>query len=207
MAGCCALLVAGTLQAAPPSEQLLPGTTKGYVSVGNVERFRNDWDKTQLGQLLADPIMQPFLDDFQQQQQQQDNGISRKLGISWDDLSTVASGEAAMALVQPSPNEAARVLIVDVTGRKEATAKLLDKIKTNLIKLHQAKASQNDVAGTAVTSYAIPKTKQQPARSAFFCVKQDRLIAADNLKVLEGVLGRFAAPADDSLSPCRPLPG
>jgi hypothetical protein len=56
------------------------------------------------------------------------------------------------------------------------------------------------VAESPVTSYAIPKTKQQRARSALFCVKQDRLIATDNLEVLRGVLGRFAGPADDSLS-------
>jgi hypothetical protein len=196
VAGCCALLVAGKLQAATPSEQLLPSTTKGYVSVGDIERFRADWAKTQLGQLLADPIMQPFVEDFQKQQQ----GKFQTLGITWDDLSKVSSGEAALALVQPSATEAALVLIVDVTGRQNQTATLLDKIKTNLIKLNQAKAIQIDVAGSPVTSYAIPKTKEQPARTALFCVKQDRLIAADNLKVLRGVLGRFAAPADDSLS-------
>ena len=67
VAGCCALLLAGKLQAAPPSEQLLPATTKGYVSVGDVDRFRADWAKTQIGQLLADPIMQPFVEDFKQQ--------------------------------------------------------------------------------------------------------------------------------------------
>jgi hypothetical protein len=192
-------MFAGTLKAAPSADQLLPKTTKGYVSVGNVERFRTDWAKTQIGQLLADPIMQPFLEDFRQQQQGKWNQ-TQKLGVSWDDLTQVAAGEAALALIQPSPNEAALVLIVDVTGRKQATTKLLDKIKTNLVKGNQAKASEVNEGGTPVTSYAIPKTKQQPARSAFFCVKQDRLIAADNLKVLRGVLGRFAAAADDSLS-------
>ena len=56
-----------TLQAAPTSEQLLPSTTKGYVSVGDVDRFRADWAKTQIGQLLDDPIMQPFVEDFKKQ--------------------------------------------------------------------------------------------------------------------------------------------
>jgi hypothetical protein len=116
--GCCGLLVAGKLKAATPSEQLLPGTTKGYASVGDVERFRVDWAKTQLGQLLADPIMQPFVEDFQQQQQSKWNQTNQKLGITWDDLAEVASGEAAIALVQPSATEAALVLIVDVTGLK-----------------------------------------------------------------------------------------
>jgi hypothetical protein len=200
LAGCCALLVAGTLRAGPPSEQLLPRATKGYLSIGNLERFRADWAKTQPGQLLADPIMQPFVEDFQRQQRDKSGGIDQTLGISWDDLSKVAAGEAAFAVIQPAANQAAQVLIADVTGRKQQTAALLDKIKTNLTGQPQAKASQIDVSGISVTSYALPKTKQQSARTALFCVTQERLIAADNLAVLQGILGRFAAAGDDSLS-------
>ncbi len=147
VAGCCAIFAAGKLKAAPPSEQVLPGTTKGYVSVGNIERFRTDWGKTQLGQLLADPIMEPFVKDFQRQLQGKWNQTHQKLGITWDDLSDVPSGEVAIAIIQPSATEAALLLVADVTGRKEKTATLLDKINTNLIKLHQAKASQIEVGG------------------------------------------------------------
>jgi hypothetical protein len=149
---------------------------------------------------LADPIMQPFVKDFQRQLQGKWNQTHQKLGITWDDLSDVPSGEVALAIIEPSATEAALVLLVDVTGRKEKTATLLEKINTNLTTLHQAKVSQSDVAGSSVTSYAIPKSEHHPARSAHFCVKQDRLIATDNLEVLRGVLGRFAAPTEDSLS-------
>ena len=106
------------LWAAPPSEQLLPGTTKGYVSVGNVERFRTDWAKTQLGQLLADPIMQPFVKDFQAPIPQMESNApeaGRHLGRPGRG---VPSGEVALAIVQPSTTEAALVLIADVTGRQ-----------------------------------------------------------------------------------------
>ena len=172
VAGCCALLVAGNSRAAPPSEQLLPSTTKGYVSVGDIERFRADWAKTQFGQLLADPIMQPFVKDFQQQLQGKWNQTHQKLGVTWDDLSGVPSGEVAIAIIQPSATEAALLLVADVTGRKAKTAALLEKINANLIKLHQAKASQIEVAGNPVTSYAIPKGEHHPARTALICVKQ-----------------------------------
>ncbi len=64
LAGCLVLACWSTLLAAPASERLLPSTTKGFVSVGNVDHFRAEWAKTQIGQLLADPIMQPFVEDF-----------------------------------------------------------------------------------------------------------------------------------------------
>ena len=109
----------------------------------------------------------------------------------------------ALAIILPSTTEAAMVLIADVTGRKEQTDRLLEKINTNLTTLHKAKAQPVDVAGSRVTSYAIPKDKHHPARTAYFCVKQDRLMAADNLDVLRGVLG--GSPAQPTIrSPrCR----
>ena len=105
-----------------PASSCSPATTKGYVSVGDVDRFRADWDKTQIGQLLADPIMQPFVEDFKKQLSGRWNQTHQKLGITWDDLSGVPSGEVAMAIILPSKTEAAMVLIADVTGRKEQTA-------------------------------------------------------------------------------------
>ena len=49
---------------APPADQLLPATTKGFVSLPNVDDFRQRWGQTQLGKLAADPIMKPFADDL-----------------------------------------------------------------------------------------------------------------------------------------------
>ena len=62
---CCWMLLVGTLcfpitaAATTPSEELLPSTTKGYVSVPNVEALRAKWNETQLGQLVNDPVMKP----------------------------------------------------------------------------------------------------------------------------------------------------
>src|SRR6185295_19169511 len=46
---CWALLwQAATAQAAKPSETLLPGITKGYLSVPNFDVLEENWNKTQL---------------------------------------------------------------------------------------------------------------------------------------------------------------
>ena len=43
-----------------PSELLMPETTRGYLSVTNVPQLNEQWKKTQLGQLMSDPVMKPF---------------------------------------------------------------------------------------------------------------------------------------------------
>ena len=82
---CCLTVISGAeIKAAQPSETLLPRTTKGYISVQNLDRLQKDFNKTQLGQLLEDPIMKPFADDFRRQLQQKWTKSHHKLGVTWD---------------------------------------------------------------------------------------------------------------------------
>ena len=48
---CVAMLVARGVQAAPKSENLLPDTTKGYVSVGDIAALRDSFNRSQWGLL------------------------------------------------------------------------------------------------------------------------------------------------------------
>ena len=64
---CLASLTVVTLvpavRAARPSETLLPATTKSFVSVPDVDLMRKELEETQIGQLMKDPLMQPFIED------------------------------------------------------------------------------------------------------------------------------------------------
>ncbi|MCG8585463.1 MAG: hypothetical protein MI757_12195, partial [Pirellulales bacterium] len=53
--------------AVPANETLLPDSTKGAVLVRNVDELADAFNKTQMGQLLNDPLMQPFMEDFERQ--------------------------------------------------------------------------------------------------------------------------------------------
>ena len=65
---CGAVLFAGAVQAAAPkSENILPDTTKGYVSIGDVDALRDAFNRSQWGLLVKDPVLQDFVKDFQRQ--------------------------------------------------------------------------------------------------------------------------------------------
>jgi hypothetical protein len=66
------LLLACPAAAVQPSELLLPATTKGFISTHDVDEVRTKFNETQLGALVADPVMKPFIEDLKQQ-------IGRKL--------------------------------------------------------------------------------------------------------------------------------
>ena len=68
--------------AAPAAESLLPQTTKGYLSIADVDEMLAKWNKTQLGQLMNDPIMKPFADDLRQQIEDQFAKTGIRLGLT-----------------------------------------------------------------------------------------------------------------------------
>lgn len=189
---------ASSRAAVPAPESLLPESTKGFLAVGSLDQLSESWNKTQLGKLTQDPAMKPFMEDLQRQIQQKWTQTHRKLGITWDDLSGVPSGEVAVALLLPAPTEVALAVLADVTGNLPKANALLDKIQANLAS-QKAVRSQRNVQGTNVTVFTIPKHEDEPARQMIYFIKDDLLAASDNLKVIEGILGRMEKTRTDSL--------
>ena len=88
--------LAGRADAVVPSELLLPATTKGFISTQDVDEVRNEFNKTQFGEMSHDPVMQPFVDDLKKQIAAKLERAGKKLGIKWPDMEGVYGGEAAM---------------------------------------------------------------------------------------------------------------
>ncbi len=183
--------------AVPSSEVLLPDTTKGYLSVANVDELEEAWNKTQMGQLANDPAMKPFVEDIKRQLREKWTQSHEKLGISWEDLDGVPSGEVAVALILPDAEHDALVILADVTGREGKTSELLKKIDENMA-THKAVRSERPAHGAMIVLYEIPKRDDLPARQMAYFLKDDLLAASDNLAVLEGILSRRINPPQAS---------
>jgi hypothetical protein len=195
------VLVAGveSRAAVPPAENLLPNTTKGFLTAASMDVLRDSWNKTQIGQLMQDEAMKPFVEDFQRQMQDKWLKTHQKLGITWDDLQEVPSGEVALGLILPSATEAAAVIVANVAGHEKQTAALLEKINRNLTS-QKATRHTRKVGSVVLTVFDVPKTEDEAARQVAYFVNADLLAAADNLKVLEGILARQQGNKADSLA-------
>ncbi len=182
--------------AAQPSDTLLPRTTKGFLSVPDVEVLIDHWNRTELGQLVADPKMKPFVDDFRDQMQRKLTHTGQRLGLTMRDLQGVPGGEVAMAIIRPAQDKAASALLVDITGHRAQADRLLKKVDANL-KAKGAKARSKTIGGTAVTIYDLPKGANRPRGGrAFYAIKSDMLLVTDDESVLAGMLGRFGGGKD-----------
>lgn len=152
------------LAAAPPADRILPAETQGMLSIPDIGDLHQRWDRTEFGQLLADPIMQPFVDDFRQgiADRRSESGV--QLGINFADLERIAGGETAMAVIDSPADSPSQVLLVDVTGHEQDALEVLTRVTTNL------KASQGvkdylpvPVGDTQLTVFDLPV--QPPAKT------------------------------------------
>ncbi len=180
---------AQVLAAVPRAETVFPDTTKGFVSVGSIDVLTEAWNKTQLGQLMNDPVMKPFMDSFKEQMQEKWTKSHRKLGIGWNDLDGVPTGEVALALIRADEKEVALAITADVTGNLDQANVLLEKVNTNLTE-QNAVRSRQDMHGAKVTVFDIPKYEDNPPRQMAYVIHNDMLIATDNVKVMASILAR-----------------
>jgi hypothetical protein len=188
------LLAASTAfsQAALRSEALLPDTTKGFVSTFDLARVSAQWEKTQVGQLMKDPMMKPFSEDLQDQMQERFAEAHVKLGLTWDDIKGVPSGEVAAARIQPAPGKAALAIVMDVTGRRPQAEGLVKKAAENLVK-SGAKASVKAVGADRIHRFDLPKDDGKAEQMyAFYFLSDTWLIVSDSEMVIGAVIDRAA---------------
>lgn len=185
--------LAAPLCAVEPSEKLLPDTTKGFLSVADMKTLVDHWNETQIGQLMQDPIMEPFRKDVERQFEEQWIGARDKLGLTIDDLRGVPSGEVTLALLQPGPDQSAIVLLVDVTGNQEKAEAMLKKASANLLDQGSVKRTEK-IAELDVDVFDIkkenPDDEEEPQRHAALLLHGDLLIVADSVEAVGQVLER-----------------
>lgn len=206
LAACCvALLLSQVVQAAPKSETLLPDTTKGYVSIGDIAALRDSFNRSQWGLLVNDPVLQDFVKDFKRQLK--DSGVQRmqNLGLTWDDLDGVPGGEVSLAMIQPGPGRMAVVVLVDVTGHKEQATALVAKIDARLSE-RGAQRLPHDDGGPVV--FDLPKQEgQRRIHQVAYVLTGDLLAASDDSEVLQSIVAAVKDGRKDSLASLKAYNG
>ncbi len=194
---------AGLALAVNPSETLLPATTKGFLSITNMDQLSEQWDKTQLGQLSKDPVMKPFADDLRRQAADRLWDLRRRLGASLEDVASLAHAEASAAFTQRAEGGSAVALLVDVTDHQAEAQAFLEKVAQNMAE-QKAKQSAIEVGGVPGTLFVLPKAEDaaedEPPPQTVYVLQGDLLAGADDFDLIKGILGRVVGDSGDSLA-------
>ncbi|MCA9170259.1 MAG: hypothetical protein KDB23_21425, partial [Planctomycetales bacterium] len=183
----------GIASAAPAADQVLPATTKGFVSFPNVAEFRERWQSTQLGQLAADPVMKPFAEDLQRQLRERFVESNFNVSLTWEDLSRVCGGELCIATVQPEDDEKlhASLLIADVTGHHAETEEVLKKAAEDL-KTRGATRTLKKIGDIELILHELPRQRGETHVDRFLrAIVGDTLVLGNDEGTTIGVIERL----------------
>ncbi|MEN6405825.1 MAG: hypothetical protein ABFC77_05065 [Thermoguttaceae bacterium] len=143
-----------------PSETLLPDTTQGFLAISNVDLLSERWNKTQLGHLMADPVMKPFSADIRRQIEDRWSSIHERLGITLEDMKGVPGGDVAIALISPAPGKAALVILADVFGKRSQAEEMLKKVTATQLQ-RGAKRSELKHGDVTVVQFDLPQREEE----------------------------------------------
>ncbi|MFT5525302.1 MAG: hypothetical protein ACI9HK_003269 [Pirellulaceae bacterium] len=197
-----AFCVAKDTSAAQPAKEILPGDTKVYVSVPDLAKLEAKWLTTQLGKLVNDPLMQPFMKDFAKELDATNAGINQRLRVSFSELRSIASGEVCFAIMQTDdvPQDYAYVLSVDTTGRSDQQKALIGKINRDLIG-KKAKMRVANVQGVPLVSYDIPpKNAGGKRRELHLFARDSQLVFTDKESAAAKLIDKLATGGEDTLA-------
>lgn len=207
------VLLAGSALAVQPSESLLPNTTKGYASTPSIDELRDKFKQTQLGAMVQDEAMKPFIDDLRDQIREKLNSAGTRLGLTWEDLEGVPAGEVAIGAIQPDAKDKdshATAILVDITGKRAQADALLAKMDKNLTaqKAVKGNAKMGDIELTVFTLPAREveklvgreKVMVKVIDRVVHFIRDDQLVIADHQEIATDIARRFGKEADDTLA-------
>lgn len=184
-----------------PSERILPGTTRLWVSIREPDAVRAGFNKTQIGKLLQDPAMQPFVKSFREQLRSSGRQRLKKLGLTLEDLEKIPAGELAIACVEPRKDVAAIVLLVDATDNERSLAALIEQLADRIGK--QGGRRLPPVAATpelvAFELPADPADHSGKPEFAAFASRGSALVIGDDVSVVTEAFTRLSKGRPDSM--------
>jgi hypothetical protein len=192
------LLAAAIGHAVPPSDTLLPRSTKGYISIARPKEFEDRWNKTQLGQMFNDEVMKAFVDDFHKQIREDFGALEKKLGITYDDLKGVTGGELSISLIERKDQDAALAITIDVTGHQKQADGLLAAVEKRLA-ARGGRRTTVDARGAELTVFNVPAKNGGKAQQTVYFIKDQVLCGIDDRAEAEAIIGRFDGKSTDNL--------
>jgi hypothetical protein len=186
--------------AVQPSEAILPRTVQGYISIRNADDFETRWQKTQIGQLLADDTMQPFIADVRTQIEKKWDVLNERLAVTFDELREVASGEVSVAIIDLPGEAAAVAMTIDVSGSPDQAAKLLKTVDDRFTKRGAKKETVRE-GNVDLLIYQLPlKENQKHPQQTVYFLHENMLCAVDNRAEGLAIRRRFSGAAKDNLA-------
>lgn len=174
-----------------PATNLLPGTLAGLVRIPNLPELSENWAKTNIGLLLQDESMQPYLESQKDKAIGYLENISSKVGLKAKDLQDISSGEVVFGWL-PFANDKRRpfalCIIADIRGKKAKAEETAQKIEQDLLASGWERSDLKHRGHNVRVYNNQPKPGQLKVEQIAIFIDESRIIAADRDSVVTDLL-------------------
>jgi hypothetical protein len=183
------------------SEQLLPANTRAWLSVPDAEALDEALRRTDLGHMMEDSAVEPFISDLSDQIRKVLNERNMRFGMEIEDLGQIDSGEICFAgiLIEPAVDtegakpDSALVLMVDVSQTQDAAKEVIDRVNKNFIE-REGTQEEYEVAGVKGYKWSFKKPRGlRKKQFAYHAIAGSWLIATDHEGVFREIVERIVA--------------
>lgn len=217
-----ALAAPAAAQEKTPGPKLLPKTVYAYVSVPDVDTFKERVKGSAFGAMLKDEKLQPTYDQIKEKVAEQGGKIEQELGVAIGDLLKVPAGEVSFGVFDvpgAADGGVGMVAILD-HGDNDSTVKTLIEKAEAALEKKGAKRSTEEFEGTEIVVYQTAAASDSAtdddleiegeeeegaagagnARNVAWFRKDGRVVWGNGTPALEAVLARWDGGHDDTLA-------
>ncbi len=181
-------------------EDSLPNSTLFFAKFNDAASFRDAFDKTSFGQLLADPAMKDFEADFIEKIDEASKVLKDKVGVTLKELLTLPTGAVSLAILSKAEGKTPVAVLIHADAG--TNAEKMDAVMTKATKLAQDEAKDNAKVSTesfkGLTFHVVTSGKEDTPPMIW--VKNGSVFhIASDLDALKDVISH-ADGRDDSLA-------
>ena len=167
-----------------PSERVFPATTRAWVSVPDPRGLAESFDRTDVGQLVKDPQMRPFVDSVREQARKAGRQRLGRLGLSFEDLAGLPGGEVAIGVIEPAAGRLATVVLVDTTGHAEEARRVVETLGQRLAERKGTRTGTSGGAAEMAVWSVPPEPGSEGATTVAVVIQPEALVVGDDPAVV-----------------------
>lgn len=157
------LTAAVPVAAQVPDENALPNSTLAIVKVKSASDLREALGRSQIGQLLADPAMEPLKDDVRAKLGDLEKELQQRLGVSLEELLETPQGPAWLAVTRRDDVLPIAVLLVADAGQNaDRMNDIMTRGTDQLVKEANGQSRTEEFQGKTLTIIQPPAEDSPP---------------------------------------------
>jgi hypothetical protein len=204
LSGCLGLVAVSALASsshAADAEKTLPDSTLFYFKVKNAAEFRESFQQSSLGQLLADPAIKPMKEDAISKMADASKEVKAKLGVTISELFSLPQGAITVAVVSKAdPKMPVAVLISADAGKNQATMTDVMTKSTEQAKQADSKVATETFKGLTLHIIQAPKDGDKPNPPMVWTNSGSVFHIATDLDALKDVISHADGRSDSLAS-------